>query len=126
MPLGILQCRQILQIPVIVLDKHFSNSIPEEVLTLFALSSCILQTCWKENAVCQWVTLCQEWILVFVSNYINSFVRVCHKAQNLLNKFTSLNSKGLTKKKSNLIYEIPCTNYPKKYSDMTTQYLNLD
>lgn len=50
---------------------------------------------------------------------------VCHKAQNLLaNLYTPLKSKVQKKKKSNVVYAIPCLNCPKKYIGMTTQYLD--
>ena len=49
---------------------------------------------------------------------------VCHKTQNMLSSlFTPLKSKVNKKKKSNVIYSIPCLNCPKKYIGMTTQYL---
>jgi hypothetical protein len=49
---------------------------------------------------------------------------VCHKTQNMLSSlFTPLKSKVPKKKKSNVIYSIPCLNCPKKYIGMTTQYL---
>lgn len=50
---------------------------------------------------------------------------VCHKAQNLLSAlFTPLKSQVPVKKRSNLVYSIPCLNCPKKYIGMTTQYLD--
>jgi len=51
-------------------------------------------------------------------------IEVCHKAHNLLKPlYTKLKSKVPTKKKSNVIYSVPCLNCPKKYIGMTTQYL---
>lgn len=50
---------------------------------------------------------------------------VCHKGHNLSNQlFTTLKSKTPHKKKSNVVYSIPCSNCPKKYIGMTTQHLN--
>lgn len=49
----------------------------------------------------------------------------CYKAQNLLSSlYSPLKSKVPTKKKSNVVYSIPCCNCPKKYIGMTTQYLD--
>ena len=51
-------------------------------------------------------------------------ITVCHKSYNLLGSlYTNLKSKVPTKKKSNVVYSIPCLNCPKKYIGMTTQYL---
>lgn len=54
----------------------------------------------------------------------NHDITVCHKSFNNLSKlYTPLKSKVPTKKKSNIIYEIPCLNCNQKYIGMTTQYL---
>lgn len=51
-------------------------------------------------------------------------ITICHKAHNLIGSlFTVLKSKTPNKKKSNVIYSIPCLNCPKKYIGMTTQLL---
>lgn len=56
---------------------------------------------------------------------LNKFnIVVCDKSFNLLNKFfTPLKSPIPIKKRSNVIYSIPCLSCPLKYIGMTTQYL---
>ncbi|MBV2145566.1 MAG: hypothetical protein KTM48_02415 [Wolbachia endosymbiont of Pissodes strobi] len=52
-------------------------------------------------------------------------ITVCHKGNKLLNNlYTPLKSKVPPKKRSNIIYSIPCLNCPNKYIGMTTQLLS--
>lgn len=52
-------------------------------------------------------------------------ITVCYRAQNLVKSlFSPLKMKIPEKKKSNVVYAIPCLNCPKKYIGMTTQLLN--
>lgn len=57
---------------------------------------------------------------------LHSLFKECHKTQSLITLlFTSLKNKIPNNKKSNIFYEVPDINCPKKYTGMSTQYLNI-